>query len=650
MVGGIPKQKQFLTPTLVLLGAFLLSLWVYRPRRYYFFGDSWGCLWWLLTDWKTIFQPHNEYFVPLFKAFYLLEYKLFGGHHLPYMVVVFALHAAIAMVVFLLGRRLSLSSWCASAVVTIFTISSVHWQVTGWSFEQGFQLSALFALIAIYIFLPNPQGGKQTSWMIILSVIAYWFGPLSVALPFSLSLYYLLWLVDTSEHAPKGLILRTLGAVWLPSVIYLLSLRVVTTFSSVLATNRTHLKLQIIPSLIDFTLYGAVYGLVLPSLTFVNPQAVLSVPLILVLLALFMAICYQRLSAGTERIQFWFLICLLLTPLLAAAVIRLQMFGVQGAIASRYQYFPLVPLALLVGLCWVGFARTLQNRVAQAGFKVLGAALLGYYLLFHISLVRKPETNPAMDQGMRAREFLSWAKKATYPNSIPTDVSVLAPELPIPDFVTPGRQPFWQILQVLAGARHGVAPVGDYLSDWDATSNANLVRNGDFETPSVEKQWKIHGSGKWDQQRGEAALHGDFGVEIALGQGAAFSQDAITNCPSPLPRTIFTFSIQARADREGSLIGRVIFKDASNQILAGAESLPHPGGGQRHQMVISGLSPDGTCTVGVDVVNGGPSQLVAMLDEAILVAHPGTVDRNGRVTFQSLAVVLSGGPGSDARK
>jgi hypothetical protein len=635
------------TPALVFAGSFLFSLWVFRPGQYYFYGDSWGCLWSLLKDWKNIFQLHGEHFMPFFKAFYLVEYKLFGSHHLPYMVVVLALHAGIATLVFLLGRRFEMSNWLSLAAAMVFAFSSVHWQVTGWSFQQTFQLSMLFSLGALYVLLPNPHEKGRVTWLIVLSVVAYWFGPLAIALPLSLSVYYLLWVHNNSQPVPNTRVLWTLAAVWLPSFVYLLSLRAVSTFTNVLAIHHSHLALHSIPSMIDFTLYGASYGLVLPTLTFANAASVSSATLILILLVLLGTVCYRALSRGRERSYFWLLVLLILSPFFAASVIRLEAFGVQGGTASRYQYFPSAPLGLLIVLCWHALAKTIVNRAGQVWFRGLGIVSLVYFLLFHIPRIRNPETNPAMAQGIRARDFLALAKRCAYLNTTPAELSVLVPEITVPEFLDAGpptewHPPFWMIFQVLEVNTQGFLPVADALGRLDASFHDNLVHDGGFESPDTANSWRTYGNAKFELAH-RAALKGSYGVEAMLGQGSAFSQDVVRSCPKPMPRTIFTYSVQAKTDQEGSLIARLIFKDANNRILENAPSLPHPGGGQWRQLIISGLSREGTCTVGVDVVNAGPSQLATTVDEFILVAHPGTVDRSGSVVFRTLDEVLAAG-------
>ncbi len=627
-----------MTATVLFMGTFLASLWIHEPSRYYFFGDSWDLLHATLTSWKHLFTPHSEHLMPLFKVFYFLQYQLFGGNHVPYMVVVYALHAANSTLVYLLGRRLSLRQWPSAMAATIFAFSSVPYEVTGWSFEQCFLMSTLFILIAVYMFFQAPHRGKTLVWVAISSLAAFWSGPIAFALPALLSAYYLLWLTNENKRVEKTQVVTTMSAVWAPIVIYLASLRAVTTFASVLATHNTRLELHKVTSMIDFTLFGTTYGLVLPSLTFVNAQSFTSAPIIIILLVLFLVACYMRLSSRGERLGFWFLVCFLLIPHLAISLGRSQL-GAGEALAPRYHYLPMIAFALLVTLCSQALGNALQQKQIRRLYNAGGIALLAYYLAFHGYVIRK--INPGANRGIRTQQFLRIGRQATYPSSMQAGEAILGPELPVPEYVlAPGYFPLWKVFQVLEGNTGTVVPVGPYLQDKGASFPANLISNGGFEEPAGESPWKTYGGARFIQNR-LASRTGNFGAEAVLPSSGALSQDVITSCPVSISGRILTFSVQARTNRPSALTARIIFKNYEETILETYHSLPHPGDDQWHQVLVSGLSPEETCIVGVDVTNESSSELTAMLDDALLVAHPGTVDDKGKVRFQTIEQILT---------
>lgn len=628
-------RREFLLSAALFAVFFVLSLWVFRPRQYYFFGDSWDVLYLLLTDPKTIFLPHNEHFMPLFKAIYYLEYKVFGGNHLPYMVVALGFHAGVTLLVYLLGRRLGLTGSLSVVAALIFSFSSVHWEVTGWSFQQNFELSTLLVLLAIYTFLEDPHRPAVLRWVIAYSLVAFWCGPIAVVTSPCLTVYYFLRVAAQRESVTRAQVLKTLGAIWLPLVIFLASVRAVARISLLLALNHAHPRLSSIPSMIDYTLYGAGQTLVLRCLTFLSAPSLGSINLLLILLALLVVVSYRSFRRQ-ECVNFWFLVSLILSEFLAASVIRLQ-FGIDQAASSRYEYFPMVPLALVICLCWTGLTRTLADWAPRGWMNVFGLVLLAYYLAFHIEVLRNPSTNPGLARTMSGRQYVAVAKGATYPKAAAKDSLVLVPETDVPPFVSaPGPWPLWKVFQVLEQDTHRFVPIAAYLRDKDASLERSLIQDGGFEGGKPQAWWKVYGAGKFVQSS-QAARHGENGVEVDLGPAAAFSQDALVTCPESLPQGFYTFSIQAKTAQGGALAARVIFKDGQNNILQTSASSPDNGDNQWDHLVISGLTPPGTCIIGADVTNVGSGAVRAMLDDAILVAHPATADKNGNLHFASPA-------------
>lgn len=621
----------------LFIGILLTLLWLYKPSHFYFFGDSWDILYQLLINWKAIFLPHNEYFIPLFNSFYFSEYKVFGGHHLPYVVVSFVLHSLNAMLVFLLGVRLSLGTLPSLIAAVIFAFSSVYWEVMGWSVAQVWQLGTLFMLLAILIFIRNRREAKTFFWVGVLSFATYVSaGFIAIVFPIIASVYY--FLETTSENDPsKKTVFSTLLTqlmIWLPTLAYFSLLKLLG-FAQHLGGNHAFLSVYNIPELVNFTLFGTVYGLVLPSLTFVNAPSFQSAPVLLVTGILFVTISYSKFSSTQQRRIFWFLILFLVAPMFVISLGRAQ-FGAGFGLSSRYQYVNSVPFALLVVYCWQALSNSFTSRRAQYGVKLLAFLLLAYYLSFHAKMIR--HKNPGADRGQRARQFLNRARQASFPTPAPSGAIILGPELALPDSAyAPGYFPLWKAFQVLEGNTVHVVPVKDYLGSTGFFSSTNLVLNDGFYTGNG--RWRPFGNTTVLQP---AAVHNgsSLAAEVIIGPGATFAQNAIQSCPYPLPPTIFTFSIRAKTNQEGVLSARIIFQDQSEGILGESQSLPHPGDGFWHPLVISGFSPEGTCTVGVDVVNNGRLVLASGLSKPVLVAHPGTVDHAGKIVFQSLKQIL----------
>lgn len=626
------QGKERLVVASVFVVSLVGSIAAHRPSRYYFFGDSWGVLHELLMDWKNILHPHNESFMPLFKAFYLFEYRLFGANHFLYSIAGFALYAANATLVYLFGRRLSLRPWPAVAAGVIFTFSWVHFDVPAWSFEQCFSLSTLFLLMAVVFFYENPTRTKTLVWVGVLSLAAYWSAPIALALPLILFVCFFLWLANHPEPVGRAQVFKTLLAIGLPFTVYLASLRATMTFASVLAINKAHLSLYNLPTVIDLTLFSVTQGLLLRNLTFPITPPLASGPVIILLVFLFLGFCYRLLISEVQRRAFWFLACFPLLSLFVVCWGRMQ-WGPVHLLSHRYQYLPMTAFALLIGLCGQALRSRLRERRTQLWFTTATLVLLAYYLVFHIHMIRR--VNPIAYWGVRAKEFLRLARQATYPNSVPPGGAVLGPELVVPDYVhAPGPFPLWKVFQVLEGNTRTVVPVAGYLRGQDATLVGNLVRNGGFEEPLAGSAWAS--TGGTTRKRTETAAHaGRFGAEVKLpGTGSALSQDAIQNCPSVFSGRIFTFSVQAKTKSAEVLQASILFKDRGGNVLGEFQSSRHPGGDTWSPLVVSGLSPENTCIVSVSVENAGTTEISALLDDAIVLAHPAALDREGKLVVE----------------
>jgi hypothetical protein len=628
------------TEVILFFGVFAGTTWVQQPSRFSFFGDSWDVLYFFLLDPRSIFQPHNEHFIPLFKILYFAQYKLFGAHHLDYMLVLYLLHSLCAVFVYRIGRAMRLSYWSAIAAALIFSFNSVFWEVMGWSFEQSFALGVVFVLASLDTFLRGAPSKGSLACVSLLSIVGYWAGgPIGLMLPVALTAYWLVRFLNEPD-AIKGSVVRVLTALWAPVVLYYITLRIAVKYTSQLplhpiAYPQIHLDLRDLPRMLDFSLFGTAWGLVLPTITFIHSQTLKSAPVILILLAIGALISYRRLSRG-ERLSFWLLIWIIVGAYMVISLGRLS-FGIEFALSSRYQYLSAAPFALLLVLCWVGLQRDVTVDSTPLWWRLLSCSFLLYFLAFHAIAIRVE--NIDADRGQKAQEFLAAARKPSFPAQTQKGESVLGAAFPVPPYVTAARRPLWMILQVIEGNTQGVVPVEKYLTNEDELMKFNLIRNGGFEEPLGIRDWQSFAGTQFSRDA-SAKHHGEYGVSISLpGPGSAFSNDVVHDCSPNVAGKVFTFAVQAKTQVPSALIARTIFKAADGKILATYGSEAHPGDAQWHQLVTGGLSPPGTCTVGVDLIDDAQVGLTAMIDDSFLLLHPGIVSADGIPRFQPLKEV-----------
>jgi hypothetical protein len=637
---GIRELPSWTTEFILFSGVFAGTIWIQKPSRFSFFGDSWDVLYLLLVDPRTIWQPHNEHFIPLFKIFYFLQYRLFGAHHLGYMLVLYLLHSLCAVFVYRIGRAMPLSYWSSIAAALIFSFNSVFWEVMGWSFEQAFALGVVFVLATLDTFLRGAPSKGSLACVSILSLVGYWAGgPIGLVLPVALTAYWFIRFLN-EPNAVKGSVLRVLTALWLPVVLYYITLRIALKYVSQLPLHpisypQIHLDWLDLPLMLDFSLFGTVWGLVLPTLTFIYSQTLKSVPVILILLAIGTVISYRKLSQG-ERLSFWLLIWIVVGAYMVISLGRLS-FGIEGAASSRYQYLSAAPFALLLVLCWSGLQRQVTVTPTPVWWHLLSFSFLLYFLAFHANAARVG--NADADRGQKAQDFLAAVIKPSFPARTQKGESVLGAAFPVPPYITPVWRPLWKILQVMEGNTQGVVPVEKYLTNEDALMKFNLIHNSGFEEPLGIRDWQSFAGAQFSRDAG-AKRHGEYGVSLSLpGPGSAFSNDIVHDCSPNVAGKVFTFAVQAKTQVPSALIARTVFKAADGKILAAFGSEAHPGDAQWHQLVTGGLSPPGTCTVGVDLSDDGQVSLTAMIDDSFLLLHPGIVSADGVPRFQPLKEV-----------
>jgi hypothetical protein len=190
------------------------------------------------------------------------------------------------------------------------------------------------------------------------------------------------------------------------------------------------------------------------------------------------------------------------------------------------------------------------------------------------------------------------------------------------------------ILQVIEGNTQTVVPVEKYLSKEDELMQFNLIRNGGFEEPLGVGDWRSYGGAQFSRDT-SAKRRGEYGVSISFPvSGSVFSGDVVHNCSPNVVGKVFTFAVQAKTHVPAALVARTLFKAADGTILALYGSEPHSGDDQWHQLVTGGLSPPGTCTVGVDLIDEGQVALTAMIDDSLLLLHPGILSADGVPSFQ----------------
>jgi protein O-mannosyl-transferase len=161
---------------------------------------------------------HQVYYRPLFVAWSMLNYTLFGLRPWGWHLGAILLHVGAVGSVFWLARRLGLEYWTAALAALIFAVHPVHIEPVTWVSAASDTMVTVFAALAFGAFLVgrdrvrNPDFTKRAAWRgASLVLLACALLTKEMAVVFSALVGIYAWLHPA--EAKTSLVKRTLGAV-----------------------------------------------------------------------------------------------------------------------------------------------------------------------------------------------------------------------------------------------------------------------------------------------------------------------------------------------------------------------------------------------------------------------------------------------------
>ena len=336
---------------------------------------------------------HQVYYRPLFVAWSMLNYTLFGlrpwGWHLGAVL----LHVGAVVAVFWLVRRLGLEYWTAALAALIFALHPVHIEPVTWISAASDTMVAMFAALAFAAFLNgrdaegdpkrNPERKKRAAWWIAsLALLACALLTKEMAVMFSALVAIYAWLHPAHKRASLGQ--RVLGAVMeaAPYAVVTLAYALLRKHALLHATGQfdpshgmvdvartlplvlfTYLRQLLVPVGITglyYTPYVAsnVTSAILGQV--VGPLVVLGAALI--------GLRYWNRREGNSTVAFaglWLLVGL-------APALYLRNFGNGDFVRDRYMYLPSIGFAILAAMA----LRRLPSTKGWSAQTVQGCAVL----------------------------------------------------------------------------------------------------------------------------------------------------------------------------------------------------------------------------------------------------------------------------------
>ncbi len=170
----------------------LIRSWSNLPRA---FGSD---LWYHMAR-------HQVYYRPLFVAWSMLNYSVFGlrawGWHLGAILA----HVLATAAVFWLARKLGLEYWTAAIATAIFALHPIHIEPTVWISAASDSMVAMFAALAFVAFLSwrdRSQPRRGAWWVASLVLLASALLTKEMAVIFPVLVWVLL--VAASEGGEQG--------------------------------------------------------------------------------------------------------------------------------------------------------------------------------------------------------------------------------------------------------------------------------------------------------------------------------------------------------------------------------------------------------------------------------------------------------------
>lgn len=298
---------------------------------------------------------HQVYYRPLFVAWSMLNYAVFGlrpwGWHLGAILA----HGGAVAAVFWLARRLGLEYWTAAVAALIFALHPIHIECVAWISAASDTMVAMFAALAFAAFLKgrDPEEKNRTAWwMASLALLGCALLTKEMAVTFAVLVGIYAWLHPAEgKRASKKVFGAVLEAI--PYAVVTLAYALLRKHALVHATGQFdtgHGMLDVfrtLPMVLALYLRQLLVPLGLTGLyytpyvtTAIFAQVVVPV---LVLGSVLAGLWYWNRREGDSTVAFaglWLLVGL-------APALYLRNFGNGDFVRDRYLYLPSIGFAIL---------------------------------------------------------------------------------------------------------------------------------------------------------------------------------------------------------------------------------------------------------------------------------------------------------------
>lgn len=392
----------------------------------YFVGDDFTWFRWVADSGGGAIETIGRYFSqadgffyrPGTKTYFFLMYSVFWLNQTVYHVVSIFLHFIVAVLFFLLAKKILRDNLQASLASFLFLIISGYSEIVFWASSTGYLFNAVFALVSLLSFILWEEKKKVIYY--ITSVASIIFGLLFHELGVVIPLLLILYKFTRDESFTIGKIFKKIHylILFLPVVLYLIARYAAQSHWSGgdYSYNLVKLPFNVAGNVIGYITLATVGPISLPFYQVLRNFMRENIPLavfVTIVVGLVILFVYRILRKNFDEnerrtIAFGFLFFFIsLLPFLGL-----------GNIASRYSYLASLGLMLLLAF----FIKKLYNYLRSNGRDIaLASIMTGISLFFLLHVIQVQEIRGDWHTaGDKAKRFFvsidalyddSWSRK-----------------------------------------------------------------------------------------------------------------------------------------------------------------------------------------------------------------------------------------------
>lgn len=386
--GSIDIYKEFrnaiTSPFAIIVYIFILTFALYSPfSSYYFTGDDFTWFRWvdnsrpsILTFISDFTDANGFFYRPGTKVYFTLMYSLFWLNQTVYHFTSLILHFAVAVVLFLISKRIFKNYFLAVISAFIFVVLSGYQEAVFWISSTGFLFNALFALLGILYFIYFRE--KKKKIYLILSFISIALSPLFHELGVIAALLVILYDIIFTDVGLRRESKRTYWFLAFPILPYLV-LRFIANshwFSGDYSYNLLKLPYNVIGNAIGYVALEALGPISLPIYealrSFGRSHVLVAILASLVVISLFIKLyrfVLQKVTSEEKKI--------IIFAILFFIISLLPFLGL-GNISSRYSYLSSFGIVLLL----VIFVRRVYYYLLVNGKNIALASIIMISIVF----------------------------------------------------------------------------------------------------------------------------------------------------------------------------------------------------------------------------------------------------------------------------